>query len=715
MANPVSPSAPPPEPMSVRLRAMAVIVVVVCLFGTLVGRLWYLQGVESGAKITTQLASEGEKTFYIPAPRGDIFDRNGVLLAGNRIEEVVTVDPGAELAHPGIVDELSALLGEPAAQVKADIDDPQYSPYEPVPVAEGVPNAVVLAIDEDQALLPDVAVQPEPVRYYPYATTMANIIGYVSRITASEYAAYGKEKCGAAIPCYQSNSLIGQAGVEQSYEKYLRGTPGKEVVAVDSAGQVLYQVSYTPPTPGDNLVLSVSLADQQAAVQALNYGVNLARTGPNSVDTVSGQSFRAPGASMVVTNPNNGQILALATFPDYNPNYFIQPGGISTAEWDYYLNPKNNYPTIDRAISTGYQPGSTWKLITATAELDYGLRSPYETYFDGGSFTVGTQTFYDNDDSGQGPVDLQTAITVSSDAYFYSLGYQFWQMWANEPSHPQYLQDVASQYGFGHYSGVDLPGEGPGIVPSQQVFTKEHQQYPKAYPYSYFAPGQEVQEAIGEGEDEVTPLQLDNAYATFANGGTLYVPQVVMAVEEPGTGNRPNGKVVRYFPSKVKDHVTMPGDGDRAVMLAGFQGVTTNTGLGTAAAAFANFPLSKYPVAGKTGTAQVDSYCAAGTVCAPGSLPWPQYKQDTSVFASFAPATDPQFAVAAIFEQSGYGASVAAPAVEQEYVSLFGLNKPSSKACTGSTTTTAVAPAATTTTGPPCGAAVTTTTPGAGD
>ena len=678
---------------------MAVLVVVVCLFATLVGRLWYLQGVEARTPVVTQLANIGERTIYIPAPRGEIFDRDGVLLAGNHIEQVVTVEPGAELAHPAIVNELSALLGEPAARVSTAIESTQYSPYQPVPVAEGVDEQVVLSIDENRSLLPGVQVQAEPVRYYPDATEMANIVGYVYRITAAEYAAYKAEQCGKGIPCYQPTSLIGQAGAEATFENYLRGTPGKEVVEVDSRGDVLGTLAYTPPVPGDNIILSLSLADQESAIRSLQYGIKLARYGPNSTDTVSGQKFRAPGASMVVEDPRNGEILALATYPDYNPDYFIQPGGITTAEWDFYNNPANGYPMIDRAISTPYQSGSTWKLITATADLDYGLRGPYEYYDDTGSFTVGTQTFEDNADSGYGEVDLQEAITVSSDSYFYSLGYQFWQIWADEASHPEELQDIASQYGLGHYSGVDLPGESPGIVPSQQVFTREHQQYPKAYPNPYFGPGQEVQEAIGEGQDEVTPLQLADAYATFSNGGTLYVPQIALAVERPGTGGKPNGKIIRYFPPKVKDNVDMPGAASRAVMLAGFEGVTTDTGLGTAAGAFANFPLGEYPVAGKTGTAQVDGYCATESGCPPGDLPWPAYKQDTSVFASFAPADDPRFTVVGVFEQSGYGADVAAPAVEQEYMALFGLDHTHKTAATTTTAATGTATTGTATTG----------------
>ena len=184
MANTAGNSPGQDRTSSPRLRAMAVLVVVVCLFSTLLGRLWYLQGVESHTPIVSQLENIGSRTVYIPAPRGGIFDRNGVLLAGDHIEQVVTVQPGAELAHKGIVGELSALLGEPTSRVQAAIGNNQYSPYQPVPVAEGVPESTVLAIDENRSLLPGVQVQAEPVRYYPHATTMANIVGYVYRITA---------------------------------------------------------------------------------------------------------------------------------------------------------------------------------------------------------------------------------------------------------------------------------------------------------------------------------------------------------------------------------------------------------------------------------------------------------------------------------------------------------------------------------------------------
>ncbi|HTW06053.1 MAG TPA: penicillin-binding transpeptidase domain-containing protein [Acidimicrobiales bacterium] len=721
MSNPVN-SAPTADGRNPhRMRAVAVLVVVVCLFGTLIGRLWYLQGVEAATPLGLQVANESERTFYIAAQRGDIFDRDGVLLAGNRIEQVVTVSPGAVEAHPGIVAELGAVLGEPVARVQAAIDNNQYSPYQPVPVAEGVSQSIVLAIDENQALLPGVTVQAEPVRYYPYGATTANIIGYVRQITGAEYAKVQTEQCAAGIPCYGPTSGYGQAGVEASFEKYLRGVPGKEVVAVDSQGQVLYRISYTPPVPGDDLVLSISLTDQKAAVAALGDWVTNAR---KMTDQVSNEPYRAPGAAMSVLDPRNGEVLALATYPDYNPNAFT--GVITNAEWAYYNNPKNNFPTIDRPISSGYAPGSTWKLVTATAMLRAGLRTPDTYYDDIGSYTIGGQTFDDNDNQALNWVDLPEALTESSDTYFYSIGGEFYQDYdaSGKLTGPDPLQQVASDYGLGHYSGIDLPDEAPGLVPDAQVVAKMHAQYPKDYPDGNWEPGFEVQEAIGEGEDLVTPLQLDNAYAAFGNGGTLYVPQVALAIEAPGRGDRTSGKILKLYYPKVKNLVPMPSSYDRAAILEGLVGVTASTD-GTAYGAFQNFPLAEYPVAGKTGTAQVDEYCAAGTTCAPGQVPWPAYKQDTSVFTSFAPADDPRFAVDAVFEQSGYGADVAAPAVEQEYTTLFGLNKPArGGSCPSSSTTTSAAgtaasASATTTTAPACaagGAAATTTTtaPGVG-
>jgi penicillin-binding protein 2 len=645
-----APSSSPPEAAS-RLRLTAVLIVVICLFAALLGRLWYLQVINAPA--AAAVANQGIKLISIPAPRGRIFDRNGNLLVGNRITEVVTVDRDSALANPNLVTRLAALLGETTVQINGALGNPQYSPYQPVPVATGVSNTVMLSIDENQAEFPGVSVQAESVRYYPYGTLAANVLGYVGEITSSEYAALKTKG-------YQSNDQIGQGGVEATYESYLRGKPGFEKVQVDAQGQVIGELGYQAPVPGDDLILTISATDQQATEKALAEGLGTART---MTDTVSKIKFRGNAGAMVAEDPNTGQILALATYPDYNPNDFV--GGISEAKYAAYMNPANNEPLDDRAISGEYAPGSTFKLITATAGLRYGLITPYTLYDDVGGITVGGEHFADDDNSAYGMVDLERAIEVSSDAYFYNLGYEFYQ--DQSKFGPLALQNVASEYGLGNSTGIPLPGESPGLIPSAAVVAKEHHDYPKAYPDGNWEPGFEIQEAIGENQDLVTPLQMANAYSVLANGGTLYTPQIALQVDAPGSGDKPSGQVIKTFGSQVAGHVNIP---DRSNLVQGFEDVVENPS-GTANGAFAGFPTSQYPIAGKTGTAQVSAL-------QPGMAGYNvnTYKQDTSVFTSFGPANNPRFVVDGFFEQSGYGASVAAPAVRQVYNTLFDIPAP---------------------------------------
>ncbi len=414
------------------------------------------------------------------------------------------------------------------------------------------------------------------------------------------------------MPCYQPGSQVGQAGVEATYEKYLRGTPGVEELQVDSQGNVLGRLSYTPPVPGDNLVLALSLTDQQAAVQALSQYLAKARATPDQATNYT-HDFRAPAASMVAQDPRNGQILALATNPDYNPSDFLG-GGISSAQWAYYQNPANDYPD-DRPgnfdpVCPGFDLEADHRHRHAplrAAHPGHLLRRPRHLQASAGRFFRTTTTPRSGGSTCKAllpnratPISTAWAARSIED---YDAGRQVKGL---DP-----LQSVASQYGLGHYSGIALPAESPGLVPDAQVVAKEHAQYPKDYPDGVWEPGDEVQEAIGEGQDEVTPLQLANAYAAFANGGTLYVPQMALAVEAPGTGNRANGKIlVRFFP-QVKNRVPMPSAYEQAAILQGLEGVVSEP-LGTAYAAFQDFPLAEYPVAGKTGTAQV-----SGEFCPP--------------------------------------------------------------------------------------------------
>ena len=624
---------------SARVRLTVLAVIVATLFATLFARLWFLQVVNAP---TAQAAvqTNGYKTIYTAAPRGEILSSDGVVLAGNRISQVITVDRQTAGADPAMEGRLAALLGMTVPQLTTAINNLQVSPYAPVPVLTDASAQQILYVKEHQALFPGVSATEETIREYsPQGVAAANIVGYTGQISQAQYKSLQAKG-------YQASDLIGEDGIEASFESVLRGRPGVERLAVDAKGDVLGVVSDTPPVSGDNVVLTINAADQTAAVTSLEAGITAARRVTDVY--VSHIRYRAPAGAVVVENPNNGDVLALATDPDYNPNDFV--GGISQSKYAAYTNPANYYPLTDRAIAGTYQPGSTYKLITATAGLQTGLITPGMIFNDNkGGLQVGNRFFKNDQGAAYGPVDLATAITVSDDAYFYNIGAQFYLQ--GKKYGPDGLQNVAKEYGFGSKTGIALPNEAAGLVPDAQVVKKEHQQYPKAYPNGTWYEGDAVQTAIGQEQDLVTPLQMDNAYATFANGGTVYTPQIASAITTPA------GKPVTAFAPKAVRQVALSA-ADRAAMLAGFEGVTSNP-KGTAYADFQGLPIA---VAGKTGTAQVSNNSLIGTAA---------YKQTTSVFASFAPAQAPRFAVDCFMEQAGYGANSAGPVVRSIYNQLF--------------------------------------------
>jgi penicillin-binding protein 2 len=431
---------------------------------------------------------------------------------------------------------------------------------------------------------------------------------------------------------------MGQAGVEAAYESVLRGQPGIQRLQVDARGRVLGVIGYQAPVQGRDLKLSIDLHIQQQAEQSLLQGLQAAQ---GSFDKYTNKNFVAPAGGVTVEDPRNGQVLALATFPRYNPNDFV--GGISTAKFNAYNNDPN-FPLNDRTIQGQYAPGSTFKLITATAALQDGLITPDAIYNDTGGIDVGTVRFKNDNGVAYGPVNLQQAITVSSDAYFYNLGALFWTTGIRAKFGDDALQKVARQYGFGSRSGVPLANESTGKIPDLAMRQKQHAANPTAFPNGGWYTGDNVNMSIGQGDVQVTPLQLANAYATFANGGTRFQPQMALDAEDQ------SGQVVQTFAPQPVAHVDLPF---RPVMLAGFKGVTASPG-GTAYGAFSGFPLDQFAVAGKTGTAQAGN------------------KQNTSVFASFGPADNPQLVVDAMLEQSGYGANAAAPTVRRIYEGILG-------------------------------------------
>ena len=625
------------EQASPQLRLAILLVVVGSLFAALFARLWFLQ-VINAPTAQAVAADNGVRTIYIPAPRGRILDRKGRVLVGNVNEPVIEVNRQVALLNPPMVSRLAPLLGMTDPQLQKAIDNPQYSPYAPVPVAPNATPEQILYIQENQAEFPGVQATSMSERSYsPFGLAAANIVGYVGQISATELAKVKNQG-------YQAGDQIGLTGVEAEYESYLRGTPGVEKVQVDSRGNVLGTLSTTAPVPGDDLQLTIDGQVQMTAEAALNQGEVAAR---HTYDKVSNRDFEAPAGSAVVEDPNTGEIIALATDPTFDPRQFI--GGISQAAYQALLNNPTD-PLLDRTIQGRYAPGSTFKLITAIAGLKNGIVSPYSTFVDTGSIKIGDPAkggYIAHNDNGEsyGPIDLPQALTVSSDNYFNTIGLNLW--YGRKQFGPTALQDVANQFGLGRTSGIDLPNELAGKIPTPESYVKDHLAAPSVFTQSQWYPANSAFVAIGQDEDLVTPVQLANAYAAFANGGTLYEPSLVKDAQTV------TGKVVKTFGDHVLNTIAIQ-PAWRSALLQGFLGAVNNP-KGTAFGDFNSPAYQAMNIAGKTGTAQVT---------AP--------RQNTSVFTSFAPASAPQYVVDAIVEDAGYGASVAAPVVREIYDQLFG-------------------------------------------
>ncbi|MDQ6782623.1 MAG: penicillin-binding protein 2 [Actinomycetota bacterium] len=616
------------------VRLTILVVVAGCLFGALFARLAFLQIVN--APTSQKLATDtGTQRIYTQAPRGEILDRNGQVLVANRTSEVIEVQRQEATTDPTMKARLAALLAMTPKQLNVVLNDSQYSPFAPVPVLRDAAPSQILYIQEHQSLFPGVKATTQSLRSYtPAGKAAANIVGYVGAITSTEYNKMKSQKV------YQPGDQVGLSGVEAEYESILRGTPGVETVQVNAKGEVLGVVSTAAPVQGPNLKLSIDGNVQMAAGAALLAGQGAAR---GSFDGVTHQNFLSPAGTAVVEDPRDGTVLALATNPVFNPSDFV--GGISQAKYAAYRDPASNDPLLDRTIQGQYAPGSTFKLVTATAALQKGLITSTSTYADGGKIMIGNQLFKNDQSASYGTIDLQKAITVSSDIYFNQLGATFWNM--RGTLGPDAFQNVARSYGFGSALGVKLPNEGPGKIPDPASVKLDYQRFPKLFDTGTWFTGDSAQIAVGQFEDLVTPLQLANAYSTFANGGTTYVPRLALDIETS------DGRVLQAFTSQTKGTVPLAPD-QRAAMVAGFTGVVNDSN-GTANGVFRGSPLSKMDIAGKTGTAQATP------------------KQSTSVFTSFAPANNPTYEVTAFMEQSGYGASVAGPVVRQIYDKLYNL------------------------------------------
>jgi penicillin-binding protein 2 len=619
---------------SLRLRIVGVTVLV--LFGLLVLRLWTLQVVD-GKSYAANVTRNQVRVVSIPAPRGEIVDRSGTVLVSNTSQEEILLSRAEAQQNPAIVGMVAALVGQTPKQVQASINNVQYSPYEPVPVAVGVSDATVQYLQTHQSQYPGVTVETVAQRDYPQGgTTGTQVLGYTGSISSSFLAAHPNQG-------YTQGSEIGVAGIESQYEQYLKGVDGRQALSVDASGNVVGSLSTTAPKIGDSVVLNIDAGLQQAAQGFLQQQILADR---NSIDPVDNLTPKADNGAVIVMNPSNGEIYALASYPSYDLNEWV--GGISAAN---YAALQATGAENDDAIQGLYTPGSTFKLVTATAALQDGLITPTTPYNDTGTFKIpgcpaagvtSTQGCVLHDDPGDGPgtYNVSSALTVSSDSFFYNLGDMFWNARAQYGNTP--IQNQATAYGEGTITGIDLPGEAEGRVDSQLVRLKLHAEAPKAFPNPGWYTGDNLEMAFGQGGTVLTPIEQAVAYSTFANGGTRYAPQVASQIVDPLTG-----KVVKKLAPQVTGHVTI-SPANYAAMLSGFEGVISNP-RGTGYQAFAGFPTS-WNLAGKTGTASNQK----------GLEP-------NSWFVAFGPNPNPQYLVLAVIDQGGYGAQAAAPLVRNIY------------------------------------------------
>jgi penicillin-binding protein 2 len=467
-------------------------------------RLFQLQVAEGSSYqvfVEQQLTSERA----IPVSRGLMYDRRGRLLVENVPTFVLRILP-AEMpfeVRPEVAERISRLTDIPARKIIERLDSRTGSQYEPVRITD-ITTETARVIAEDPGLFPGVQVDLEARRSYSQGKLMAHVLGWTGRISGPEYQRLKDEG-------YYPEDLLGKAGLEATYEDVLRGTYGLELVDLDRQGHELRAPEVLQePIPGSSLELTIDTKAQQDAEQALKWAMD--RVGIKR-------------GSLIAMNPQNGEILALVSLPSYDNNKFAQ--GISTSEYRRLLRDPSK-PMLNVAINEQYPPGSTYKLVTGTGALADGRISPTTRIMTEPFIEIGEWKYWDWNKEGWGPLDIYGGFGHSSDTFFYKvsgmLGIDRLAYWAH-------------QFGFGKPTGIDLPGEAAGIVPTNEW--KE-----RTLNEQYFT-GELYQAGIGQGYNMSTPLQVLNAYAALANGGTLYKPQLVRKILDA------QGEVVERVPPEV--------------------------------------------------------------------------------------------------------------------------------------------------------------------
>lgn len=596
-------------------RTGGIALLVLIVMTLLLGRMWQLQIVH-GERYAELADGNRLRRLSTSAPRGSIYDRYGRVLADNRLSFTVSVVPGGLTDdRDGVVQRLATILQMEREEIEEALQGRQRAyPYEPIRIRRDVPPEVVVAIEENRMDLPGVILEQEPIRRYPEGEVTAHVLGYLQLATASDLRAFSG---------YRPDDLVGQTGVERAYEELLRGEHGFRQVEVNALSRAIRQLGSVPPVPGHDLVLTLDLPLQQAT-----YAIAEERLATLAADEQ--RSGPPGGAAVVVLDVRTGGVLALVSVPTYDTNMFF------TDQFSTYwtqLQRESLLPLFNRALQGVYAPGSTFKPVTLLAALGRGVTDPSEIYHATGRVEVGGQIFRDwTATQGlppPGPVDAVAAMERSVNDYFYTMGMR---------AGIQAIADTARQFGLGQPSGLDMrPADYAGIIPDPAWKRSQH--------LEIWFPGDTVNVSIGQGYVQMTPLQMALLYMGLANRGTVYQPYLVQRVISPvGETVLEHEPLVLSSYSAPGSHWETVGKGLAAVV-AGERGTARN--------AFRDFPIA---VHGKTGSAQI----GAG-------------RETHAWFAAYAPADEPEIAVAVLIEHGGGGGAAAAPLACRVLAAYFDL------------------------------------------
>jgi penicillin-binding protein 2 len=584
------------------------IIIAVIVFTALISRLGFLQVVQG--KFYQKLA-DGNRIRLIPimAPRGTFYDRHGVPMVSNRPGFSVALVPLDEPIDNTVVDKLAGILGMDPIEIQEKIKKKNGS-FEPIIIKNDLGPEMVTKIVERHGELPGVVIHVQAIRNYLNKELAAHAFGYVGEISKDQLA---KRKDKG----YKAGDIIGKDGLEWVYDSNIRGTDGGEQVEVDVQGRPVQVLGKKESVPGDNLILTLDSRIQKAAEQALDEQLKFIRE--------KTPQKNAYAAAVVAVNPKTGEILAMASRPNFDPNWFAG-GGIAERYWKMIAENKYN-PLNDRVIAGQYAPGSLYKIVTGAAALELGKVTPYEEIFCGGHHRIYDAWCWEK--TGHGKENFVGALADSCDIYFYELGLRLGI---------DNMEDYSRQWGLGKPTGINLPGEAEGLVPSRAWKLKNYNE--KWYEI------ENIHVAIGQGFHLYTPLQMANVISAVANGGKLYKPQLVSQIVAP------DGTVKQQFGVEEIGQVSM-NTMTLNLLREGLRKVATD---GTAGGVFDGFPVS---VAGKTGTAENPPY------------------DDFALFAGYAPFDDPTIAVVVVVEQGGHGGSAAAPIARKVMEAAFMINQPS--------------------------------------